>query len=67
MATSIHGKVLPIHPRFEHVIDSFQEVVAERLRVKSDGVRSQQTIQQFALPWTNAENLRIRPRNVPED
>src|SRR5438132_2086029 len=38
-----------------------------RLHVETDQVRAKQAIDQLTLPGTNAECLRIRPRDMPED
>ena len=38
-----------------------------RLNVESDEVSSQKTVDEFALPRTDAEGFRIGPGNVPED
>jgi hypothetical protein len=35
--------------------------------MEPDQVRAQHAVEQLALPRTNAESLRIRPGNVPED
>ena len=38
-----------------------------RLRVKTNQVRPQQSVNQLTLPGTNSEHFRIRPRNMPEN
>ena len=63
----IDREVLPIDARFQRAVHRFQEVVAMRLNVESDQIRSQHAVQQFALPRANPEGFRIGPRNVPED
>jgi hypothetical protein len=37
------------------------------LRVEADQIGAQQAVEQFALPRTDPESLRVRPWNVPED
>src|SRR5580698_8392848 len=38
-----------------------------RLNVKTDQVRTQQTVEQFALPGANTKGFGVWPRNVPEN
>ena len=37
------------------------------LNVEADQVRAEQSIHEFALPWTDSESLRIRPGDMPEN
>ena len=67
MVQALHREVVPVDARFDDPVDSLQEISAMRLNVESDQVGSQQPIHQFALPGTNSERLRIRPRDVPKN
>src|SRR5579864_1636244 len=67
VAAFVHREALPLDARLERSVDGLQNIVAMRLNVKADQVGAQQSFQQFALPWTNAERLRIRPGNMPEN
>src|SRR5262249_41658205 len=52
---------------FERAIHRIQKIVAVRLHVEPNQVRAEQPVDQLALPRTNRERLRIRPRDVPEN
>src|SRR3984893_5021925 len=67
MALASHREAVPFRERFDGAIDSGKKIVAVRLNVKADKVGTEQTVDQFTLPRTNPEDLRIRPRNVPEN
>src|ERR1700756_2964978 len=67
MIFAFDRKVFPIHPCLQHTIHGTEEIVTVRLDVKSDEIRTKQTIQQLLLPWTDAEGFGIRPRDMPED
>src|SRR5262245_36048374 len=61
-----HRKVLPVYARFERTIDGVEKVVAVVLNVKRQQIVAEQSVEQLILPWANAENLAIRPGDVPE-
>src|SRR5437899_2584334 len=67
MLVALDREVFPVNFRLEHVVHCIQEIVAVGLGVKANQVGSQQTIEQLALPGTDAECFGIRPWNVPED
>src|SRR5215469_1177230 len=43
-----------------------QKIVAMSLNVETEEISPQESVEQFALPWTNSEGLGIRPGDVPE-
>ena len=67
MTAAIYREMLAVDPRLQRAIHGFQKIVAVRLNMEADQVRAQQAIQQLALPGADAEGLRIRPGDVPED
>ncbi len=67
MPSAVDGESVPFGQRFDRAIDGSQEVVAVRLRVEADEVGANQAVHQLALPRADAEDLGVRPRNVPED
>src|ERR1700753_3613370 len=67
MIFAFDRKVFPIDPCLKHAIHGTEAIVTVRLDVKSDEIRTEQTIQQFLLPRTDTEGFRVRPRNMPED
>ena len=67
VAVAVDREALPIDARFQRAVHGLQKVVAVRLDVEADQVGAQQAVEQFALPRADAEGLRIRPGDVPED
>ena len=67
VAPAVDGESVPFGQRFDGAIDGSQEVVAVRLRVEADEIGANQAVHQLALPRADAEDLGVRPRNVPED
>ena len=67
MLTAIDREVLPIDTGLQGAVHCFQKVVAMRLDVESDQVRSEHAVEQLALPGTDGERLGIGPGNVPEN
>ena len=65
-ATECHGHVLVIDLAFEEPIDRREEILAVISRVKAENIGGQHVREYLLLPWTDAERLGIRPRNVPE-
>src|SRR5580698_8893228 len=59
--------MLPIDARLDNAINCLQKIVAVGLNVEADEIGAKQAVNQLPLPWTDAEGLRIWPRNVPED
>src|SRR5207248_1327457 len=67
MLVALDAEMFPVNLGLQYVVNSVQEVVTVSLRVKADQVRSQQTVEQLPLPWTDAERFRVGPGNMPED
>jgi hypothetical protein len=55
MLVALDREVFPVNFRLEYVVYCIQEVVAMGLGVKANQVGSQQTVEQLALPRTDAE------------
>ena len=60
------ARLLAIDTRFHEAIDGVEEIVAMELRVETNHGTAQQARDDFLLPWTDAEDFRVRPRNMPE-
>ena len=67
VTSPVDGKAVPFRERLKSAVDGFQKIVAVRLNVEADEICAEKSVEQFALPRTNAEDFRIRPGNVPED
>src|SRR5260370_16689019 len=67
VALTIDGEAVPLSERFHGAVHRLEEIVAVRLYLKSDEIRAEQAVNQLALPRTDAENLGVRPGNVPEN
>src|SRR5580698_1756692 len=67
MPLPAYRETVPVRICFERPVHRLQKIIAMRLHMKPNQIRAQQSIQKFALPRTNSNRLRIRPRNVPED
>ena len=59
-------RLLAIDTRFHEAIDRVEEIVAVELRVETDHRTAQQAGDDFLLPRADAEDFRVRPRNMPE-
>ena len=59
--------MFPVDARFQSSVHRLQEVVAVRLDMKADQVRSQQSVDQLALPGADRKRLGIRPWDMPEN
>ena len=66
VVAAIHVPAVPLDARFQDAVHGLQEIVAVRLDMEPDQVRSQQSVEQLALPRTDAERFRVRPRDMPE-
>src|SRR5438128_179762 len=67
VVTAMNGEPLPLDAGFEEAVDGFQEIPAVCLDVEADDVRAEQAFEQLLAPGTDAECLRVRPRDMPED
>ena len=67
MLAAAYGEMLAIDSRLERAIDGIQKIIAMGLNMEADQVRSQQPIEQLALPRADPKRLRIRPRDMPKD
>src|SRR6266404_5429969 len=63
----IDREAVPLDPAFQGLVHGFQEIVAVRLNMEAEKIRTQQSIQEFPLPGTDPEGFRVGPRYVPED
>ena len=57
---------LAIDPGFQEAIDALDEVVAVELDMESDDRAAEKPVQDLLAPRTDAEHLRVRPRDMPE-
>src|SRR3990167_9306221 len=62
-----NGKAVPVDTNGEETIDRIKKVVAVRLQVKPDKIRSEHSFQDLSLPGTNLERFEVRPGDVPEE
>ena len=67
MVKALHREMFPVDARLNDPVDRLQKISTMGLNVEPDQVGAQQPVHQFALPWTNSEGLRIRPRDMPEN
>src|SRR5262249_34464659 len=66
MAARGDGSMLAIDPALNKTIDRVDEIVAIELRMKAEHGAAEQSLDDRALPGTDAEGFRVGPRNVPE-
>src|SRR5262245_40347996 len=67
MAQAVDSVTLALDAAFDGAVDGVQKIVAMRLDVESYQVGTENSIEKFMLPRTDAEGFRVRPRDVPED
>src|SRR5580704_18298597 len=67
VAVPLHCKSLPFNARLDCAVHGLEKIIAVRLNMEADQVGAQEAVNELALPGTNAEGLRIGPRNVPEN
>src|SRR5579872_4203471 len=67
MVQTLHRRLVPVNTGFNNAVDRLQKVRTVRLNVESDEVRTEKPVYKFALPRADAECLRIRPGNMPEN
>ena len=58
--------MLALDAAFQEAVDAFGEVVAVELDVKADDRAAEQAVENLLAPRADAEDFRVRPRNVPE-
>src|SRR6266436_324253 len=61
------GELLPLDPRLEGPLGRLEEVVAVVLGVEAHQVGPEHAEQELLLPRADAEGLRVRPRDMPEN
>src|SRR5581483_5866963 len=67
MTVPSHRHVLAIGACFQHTVHRGQKVMAMHGNMKAEQIRAEQAVEQFILPWADAEGLRIGPWDVPEE
>src|SRR5215472_6848214 len=67
MVVSIDTKAVPFDSALQGLIHGLEKIVAMRLDMKADQIRTQQPVQQFALPRTDPERLGVWPRDMPKN
>src|SRR5262245_25437569 len=60
------GRMFAIDPALDETVDRVDEIVAIELRMKTEHGAAEQSLDDRALPGTDAEGFRVGPRNVPE-
>ena len=63
----LDGEVFPIDARLENTVYGIEEIVAVSAHMETDEIRTEEAIEQFALPRADLKSLRCGPRDVPED
>ena len=66
MAAERHRASLAVDAALHEAVDRLDEVVAMELGMEAEDGASEQSVDDLIPPGTDAEGLRVWPRNVPE-
>ena len=58
--------MLALDAAFQEAVDAFDEIVAVELDMEADDRAAEQALEDLLAPRADAEDFRIRPRDMPE-